>query len=47
MLVYLRVLQAFLSQLPVSTIANHQELASDSEDDDDDISKMVTTVVSR
>lgn len=44
MLVYLRVLQAFLSQLPVSTIANHQELASDSEDDDDDISKMVTTV---
>lgn len=44
MLVYLRVLQAFLSQLPVSTIANHQELASDSEDDDDDISKMVSTV---
>lgn len=44
MLVYLRVLQAFLSHLPVSTIANHQELASDSEDDDDDISKMVTTV---
>ncbi|XP_075683517.1 ubiquitin-protein ligase E3C isoform X2 [Rhinoderma darwinii] len=43
MLVYLRVLQAFLSQLPVSSIANHQELASDSEDDDD-ISKMLTTV---
>ncbi|XP_073533789.1 ubiquitin-protein ligase E3C [Phyllobates terribilis] len=44
MLVYLRVLQSFLSQLPVSTIANHQELASDSEDEDDDISKMITTV---
>ncbi|XP_066441455.1 ubiquitin-protein ligase E3C isoform X2 [Eleutherodactylus coqui] len=44
MLVYLRVLQAFLSQLPVSTLTNHQELASDSEDDDEDISKMVTTV---
>ncbi|XP_069814993.1 ubiquitin-protein ligase E3C isoform X1 [Dendropsophus ebraccatus] len=44
MLVYLRVLQAFLSQLPVSTVANHQELASDSEDDDEDISKMVTSV---
>ncbi|KAM3929082.1 ubiquitin-protein ligase E3C [Leptodactylus fuscus] len=44
MLVYLRVLQAFLSQLPVSTVANQQELASDSEDDDEDISKMVTTV---
>ncbi|XP_073437703.1 ubiquitin-protein ligase E3C isoform X2 [Dendrobates tinctorius] len=44
MLVYLRVLQSFLSQLPVSTIANHQELTSDSEDEDDDISKMVTTV---
>ncbi|XP_044150349.1 LOW QUALITY PROTEIN: ubiquitin-protein ligase E3C-like [Bufo gargarizans] len=44
MLVYLRVLQVFLSQLPVSTVANHQELASDSEDDDEDISKMVTTI---
>lgn len=44
MLVYLRVLQAFLSQLPVSTVSNHQELASDSEDDDEDISKMVTTI---
>ncbi|KAM4027603.1 ubiquitin-protein ligase E3C [Anomaloglossus baeobatrachus] len=44
MLVYLRVLQSFLSQLPVSSIANHQELTSDSEDEDDDISKMVTTV---
>ncbi|KAG8573428.1 hypothetical protein GDO81_012404 [Engystomops pustulosus] len=44
MLVYLRVLQAFLSQLPVSTVTNHQELASDSEDDDEDMGKMVTTI---
>ncbi|XP_053323688.1 ubiquitin-protein ligase E3C [Spea bombifrons] len=45
MLVYLRVLQMFLTQLPVSSSsANHQELTSDSEDDDDDISKMATTI---
>ncbi|MEE6467268.1 hypothetical protein FKM82_007184, partial [Ascaphus truei] len=45
MLEYLRVLQTFLSQLPVSSAgANYQELASDSEDEDEDISKMVTTI---
>ncbi|XP_053569799.1 ubiquitin-protein ligase E3C [Bombina bombina] len=45
MLEYLRVLQMFLSQLPVSsTYSKHQELASDSEDDDEDTSKMVTKI---
>ncbi|XP_075068217.1 ubiquitin-protein ligase E3C [Mixophyes fleayi] len=43
MLLYLRVLQTFLSQLPVSTATN-QQLNSDSEDEDEDISKMVTTI---
>ncbi|KAG8430078.1 hypothetical protein GDO86_018516, partial [Hymenochirus boettgeri] len=44
MLQYLRVVQMFLPQLPVtSSGSNHQELTSDSEDDDDDITKMVTT----
>ncbi|XP_053877078.1 ubiquitin-protein ligase E3C [Malaclemys terrapin pileata] len=43
LLVYLRVLQTFLSQLPVSaTGANCQDAASDSEDEDEDISKMMT-----
>ncbi|XP_063777972.1 ubiquitin-protein ligase E3C [Pseudophryne corroboree] len=44
MLLYLRVLQTFLSQLPVSSATNQQELNSDSEDEDEDISKMVTTI---
>ncbi|KAM5157022.1 ubiquitin-protein ligase E3C [Mantella aurantiaca] len=44
MLRYLRVLQTFLCQLPVSTGTSHQELNSDSEDEDEDISKMVTTI---
>ncbi|OCT75503.1 ubiquitin-protein ligase E3C [Xenopus laevis] len=43
MLKYLRVLQTFLCQLPVSASGtNHQDLNSDSEDDDDDITKMHT-----
>uniref|UniRef100_A0A8C3HYL5 Ubiquitin-protein ligase E3C n=1 Tax=Chrysemys picta bellii TaxID=8478 RepID=A0A8C3HYL5_CHRPI len=43
LLVYLRVLQTFLSQLPVSaTGANCQDAASDSEDEDEEISKMMT-----
>lgn len=46
MLKYLRVLQMFLCQLPVSTGTNHQELNSDSEDEDENVSKMVTTIVS-
>ncbi|XP_068091962.1 ubiquitin-protein ligase E3C [Hyperolius riggenbachi] len=44
MLEYLRVLQMFLCQLPVSTGTSHQELNSDSEDEDEDVSKMVTTI---
>lgn len=44
MLKYLRVLQTFLCQLPVSTGTSHQELNSDSEDEDEDVSKMVTSV---
>ncbi|XP_077347271.1 ubiquitin-protein ligase E3C [Lithobates pipiens] len=44
MLKYLRVLQTFLCQLPVSTGTNHQELNSDSEDEDENVSKMVTTI---
>lgn len=48
LLVYLRVLQAFLSQLPVSAAgANCQDANSDSEDEDEEISKMTTTPVSR
>ncbi|XP_067398812.1 ubiquitin-protein ligase E3C isoform X4 [Emydura macquarii macquarii] len=44
LLVYLRVLQIFLSQLPVSaTGANCQDATSDSEDEDEEISKMMTT----
>ncbi|XP_018409502.1 PREDICTED: ubiquitin-protein ligase E3C [Nanorana parkeri] len=43
MLKYLRVLQTFLCQLPFSSGTNLQELNSDSEDEDEDISKMVTT----
>ncbi|XP_039380095.1 ubiquitin-protein ligase E3C isoform X3 [Mauremys reevesii] len=43
LLVYLRVLQTFLSQLPVSaTGANCQDTTSDSEDEDEEISKMMT-----
>uniref|UniRef100_A0A452IYI0 HECT-type E3 ubiquitin transferase n=1 Tax=Gopherus agassizii TaxID=38772 RepID=A0A452IYI0_9SAUR len=43
LLVYLRVLQTFLSQLPVSAIgANCQDATSDSEDEDEEISKMMT-----
>lgn len=43
LLVYLRVLQTFLSQLPVSaTGANCQDATSDSEDEDEEISKMMT-----
>ncbi|XP_074841163.1 ubiquitin-protein ligase E3C isoform X2 [Carettochelys insculpta] len=43
LLVYLRVLQTFLTQLPVSaTGANCQDAASDSEDEDEEISKMMT-----
>lgn len=48
LLVYLRVLQTFLSQLPVSAAgANCQDANSDSEDEDEEISKMTTTPVSR
>ncbi|KAF4798867.1 Ubiquitin-protein ligase E3C [Turdus rufiventris] len=44
LLVYLRVLQAFLSQLPVSAAgANCQDANSDSEDEDEEISKMTAT----
>lgn len=44
---YLRVLQAFLSQLPVSSAGtNCQDANSDSEDEDEEISKMTTTPVS-
>ncbi|KGL74049.1 Ubiquitin-protein ligase E3C, partial [Tinamus guttatus] len=44
LLVYLRVLQTFLSQLPVSTTGtNCQDATSDSEDEDEEISKMITT----
>lgn len=47
LLVYLRVLQTFLSQLPVSTAGtNCQDANSDSEDEDEEISKMTTTPVS-
>lgn len=47
LLVYLRVLQTFLSQLPVSaTGTNCQDANSDSEDEDEEISKMTTTPVS-
>ncbi|XP_030405964.1 ubiquitin-protein ligase E3C [Gopherus evgoodei] len=43
LLVYLRVLQTFLSQLPVSaTGANCQDATSDSEDEEEEISKMMT-----
>lgn len=48
LLVYLRVLQTFLSQLPVSAAGtNRQDANSDSEDEDEEISKMTTTLVSR
>lgn len=44
---YLRVLQTFLSQLPVSAAGtNCQDANSDSEDEDEEISKMTTTPVS-
>lgn len=44
LLVYLRVLQTFLSQLPVSAAGtNCQDANSDSEDEDEEISKMTTT----
>lgn len=44
---YLRVLQTFLSQLPVSTTGtNCQDATSDSEEEDEAISKMMTTHVS-
>lgn len=47
LLVYLRVLQTFLSQLPVSAAgANCQDANSDSEDEDEEISKMTTIPVS-
>lgn len=47
LLVYLRVLQTFLSQLPVSSAGtNCQDATSDSEDEDEEISKMTTTPVS-
>lgn len=47
LLVYLRVLQTFLSQLPVSAAGtNCQDANSDSEDEDEEISKMTTTPVS-
>uniref|UniRef100_A0A4X2KJ33 Ubiquitin-protein ligase E3C n=1 Tax=Vombatus ursinus TaxID=29139 RepID=A0A4X2KJ33_VOMUR len=43
LLVYLRVLQTFLSQLPVSTVgANCQDTTSDSEDEDEEIDSMMT-----
>ncbi|XP_077664493.1 ubiquitin-protein ligase E3C isoform X2 [Eretmochelys imbricata] len=43
LLVYLRVLQTFLSQLPVSATSAHcQDATSDSEDEDEEISKMMT-----
>ncbi|XP_054847107.1 ubiquitin-protein ligase E3C [Eublepharis macularius] len=43
LLVYLRVLQMFLSQLPVSASGTHcQDSASDSEDEDEEISKMTS-----
>ncbi|KAM8979305.1 ubiquitin-protein ligase E3C isoform 2-T2 [Sarcophilus harrisii] len=43
LLVYLRVLQTFLSQLPVSTVgANNQDSTSDSEDEDEEIDSMMT-----
>ncbi|XP_029444361.1 ubiquitin-protein ligase E3C isoform X2 [Rhinatrema bivittatum] len=41
LLMYLRVLQIFLSQVPVSTTGkNSQEVTSDSEDEDEEIGKM-------
>uniref|UniRef100_A0A674GXF7 Ubiquitin-protein ligase E3C n=1 Tax=Taeniopygia guttata TaxID=59729 RepID=A0A674GXF7_TAEGU len=44
LLVYLRVLQTFLSQLPVSAAGTKcQDENSDSEDEDEEISKMTTT----
>ncbi|XP_019363702.1 PREDICTED: ubiquitin-protein ligase E3C [Gavialis gangeticus] len=44
LLVYLRVLQTFLSQLPVSSSGtNCQDATSDSEEEDEEISKMMTT----
>lgn len=44
LLVYLRVLQTFLSQLPVSAAGTDcQDANSDSEDEDEEISKMTTT----
>ncbi|XP_054046383.1 ubiquitin-protein ligase E3C [Rissa tridactyla] len=44
LLVYLRVLQTFLSQLPVSAAGtNCQDANSDSEDEDEEISKMTAT----
>ncbi|XP_020865303.1 ubiquitin-protein ligase E3C isoform X4 [Phascolarctos cinereus] len=43
LLVYLRVLQTFLSQLPVSTVgADSQDTTSDSEDEDEEIDSMMT-----
>uniref|UniRef100_A0A5F8GAW5 Ubiquitin-protein ligase E3C n=1 Tax=Monodelphis domestica TaxID=13616 RepID=A0A5F8GAW5_MONDO len=43
LLVYLRVLQTFLSQLPVSTVGvNRQDTTSDSEDEDEEIDSMMT-----
>lgn len=47
LLVYLRVLQTFLSQLPVSAAGTKcQDENSDSEDEEEEISKMTTTPVS-
>ncbi|XP_001510756.1 ubiquitin-protein ligase E3C [Ornithorhynchus anatinus] len=44
LLVYLKVLQTFLSQLPVSTTgANCQDAASDSEEEDEEIDRTMTT----
>lgn len=47
LLVYLRVLQTYLSQLPVSAAGtNCQDANSDSEDEDEEISKMTAAPVS-
>lgn len=47
LLVYLRVLQMFLSQLPVSSSGTDcQDSTSDSEDEDEEISKMTSMPVS-
>ncbi|XP_069504073.1 ubiquitin-protein ligase E3C [Ambystoma mexicanum] len=43
LLVYLRVLQTFLSELPVSSSSTNSQEASDSEDEDEAINHMLTT----